>query len=337
MHANAKPTKAIGAVLAALIAIGAIIGTTTSQTAAQQTTIIGGHGGQSVEVDLSVLDSLPPLSTLPELLRSGLRPHAARASERLPLRGERAMSGRLLLKAGQSAPAPKPITKPLRPKIASPKLRRPPSTLPRTAALKAGSISAEPRAAPTAIMPSRPVKPRAIVAAPSPPPSPPKLATTQIPRASIAASAQVPKARAPAPDIALARPAPPKAVKSTKTPATTIANAAAPADEGNSVRLMFDQDQTVLAEPMAARLTGLIKSLKADRARRVQLLAYAAAPRGDASNGSKARRLSLSRALSVRAFLVGQGVRSTRMDVRALGDRAGSGPANRVDVVIVTR
>jgi len=120
-------------------------------------------------------------------------------------------------------------------------------------------------------------------------------------------------------------------------PTTGIANAAAPAAEGNRVRLMFDQGQTVLAKPMAARLIGLIKSLKADEARRVQLLAYAAALGGDASNGSKARRLSLSRALSVRAYLMRQGVRSTRMDVRALGDRAESGPANRVDVVIVTR
>ncbi|MDA1309198.1 MAG: OmpA family protein, partial [Proteobacteria bacterium] len=192
-------------------------------------------------------------------------------------------------------------------------------------------------AAPTTIMP-QPTKPKAMAAA-SPAPAAPKLATTQIPKAPIAASTQVPKARAPvpAPVIASARPAPPKPVKSTKTPAAKIASAAAPAAEGNRVRLMFDQGQTALVEPMAARLAGLIKSLKADEARRVQLLAYAAAPGGDASNGSKARRLSLSRALSVRAYLMGQGVRSTRMDVRALGDRADSGPANRVDVVIVTR
>ena len=120
-------------------------------------------------------------------------------------------------------------------------------------------------------------------------------------------------------------------------PTAAIANATAPTAEGNRVRLMFDQGQTVLTEPMAASLTGLIKSLNADKAQRVQLLAYAAAPEGEARNRSKARRLSLSRALSVRAYLMGQGVRSTRMDVRAMGDRAKSGPANRVDVVIVTR
>jgi len=45
------------------------------------------------------------------------------------------------------------------------------------------------------------------------------------------------------------------------------------------------------------------------------------------------RRLSLSRALAVRAFLIDQGVRSTRLDVRALGDKTGDGPADRVDIV----
>lgn len=83
---------------------------------------------------------------------------------------------------------------------------------------------------------------------------------------------------------------------------------------------------------MAPPLAAVVKDLKADQKRRVQLLAYAAPAEG---NASKARRLSLSRALSVRAYLMAQGIASTRMDVRALGDRNNSGPANRVDVVIL--
>ena len=43
--------------------------------------------------------------------------------------------------------------------------------------------------------------------------------------------------------------------------------------------------------------------------------------------------MSLSRALAVRAYLIDQGVRSTRMDVRALGSKVGDGPADRVDVL----
>ncbi|MCH8925159.1 MAG: OmpA family protein [Proteobacteria bacterium] len=50
-------------------------------------------------------------------------------------------------------------------------------------------------------------------------------------------------------------------------------------------------------------------------------------------SASAARRLSLSRALAVRAYLIEQGVRSTRMDVRALGDKVPDGPADRVDVL----
>jgi len=41
--------------------------------------------------------------------------------------------------------------------------------------------------------------------------------------------------------------------------------------------------------------------------------------------------------LSVRSFLIEKGIRSTRIDVRALGDKAENDPKNRVDVNLVTR
>ena len=63
-------------------------------------------------------------------------------------------------------------------------------------------------------------------------------------------------------------------------------------------------------------------------------MAYAGG--GDLSS-SKARRLSLSRALSVRTFLIENGIRSTRIDVRALGDKTTEDPVNRVDVVVTER
>ncbi|HEY9568576.1 MAG TPA: lysophospholipase, partial [Thalassobaculum sp.] len=71
-----------------------------------------------------------------------------------------------------------------------------------------------------------------------------------------------------------------------------------------------------------------------DEALRVQLLAYAA---GDESNANKARRISLSRALAVRAYLIDKQIQSTRMDVRALGNRTTDSPRDRVDVVLVSR
>lgn len=63
-------------------------------------------------------------------------------------------------------------------------------------------------------------------------------------------------------------------------------------------------------------------------------MAYAA---GDDLSSSKARRISLSRALSVRSYLIEKGVRSTRIDVRALGDKAEGEQKNRVDVNTIER
>jgi outer membrane protein OmpA-like peptidoglycan-associated protein len=83
-----------------------------------------------------------------------------------------------------------------------------------------------------------------------------------------------------------------------------------------------------------ATLDKTIAELKRDDATRLQIVAYAT---GGDEAGSQARRLSLSRALAVRSYLIDQGIRSTRMDVRALGNRSPDGPADRVDMVIVRR
>ncbi len=74
---------------------------------------------------------------------------------------------------------------------------------------------------------------------------------------------------------------------------------------------------------MAAPLKG-----SADR---LQLKAYASG-----GTASAARRMSLNRALTVRSYLIAQGIRSTRIDVRALGI-ADEGPPDRVDLLLVKR
>ncbi len=78
--------------------------------------------------------------------------------------------------------------------------------------------------------------------------------------------------------------------------------------------------------------TKVIPPLKAHEGYRVQLQAYAtAADQGQSS----ARRVSLLRALSVRAWLVGQGIDPRRIDVRALGNQGeGTGTADRVDLIV---
>ena len=67
---------------------------------------------------------------------------------------------------------------------------------------------------------------------------------------------------------------------------------------------------------------------------RVQLLAYASSADGSASS---VRRKSLSRALSVRKFLMDKGVQSTRIEVRALGDQNEGGAPDRVDAIFEQR
>ena len=68
---------------------------------------------------------------------------------------------------------------------------------------------------------------------------------------------------------------------------------------------------------------------------RLQIRAYAASTVSD--GGSGARRLSLTRALAVRQYLIDKGIRSTRIDVRALGAPTDGSAADRVEVAPVGR
>ena len=103
---------------------------------------------------------------------------------------------------------------------------------------------------------------------------------------------------------------------------------------GETMRLLFDGDSAELAGDASEQLGGLAAQLAADENLRVQVKAYAS---GSGGSASTARRISLSRALAVRAHLIGEGVRSTRIDVRALGSKSEDGPTERVDVVLVAR
>jgi outer membrane protein OmpA-like peptidoglycan-associated protein len=94
--------------------------------------------------------------------------------------------------------------------------------------------------------------------------------------------------------------------------------------------ITFDKDSARLPDGARDTLAHLASRMTEDATLEVQLLAYAA---GDEENASKARRLSLSRALAVRSFLIDQGVRSTRIEVRALGNKVPDGAPDRVDII----
>ena len=99
-------------------------------------------------------------------------------------------------------------------------------------------------------------------------------------------------------------------------------------------RIIFAGGSAELPDEAKVVLQGVVSRLLDDEDNRIQLLAYA---EGTAEMVSQARRLSLSRALAVRSYLIGEGVRSTRMDVRALGSNIEEGPADRVDLILVRK
>jgi outer membrane protein OmpA-like peptidoglycan-associated protein len=98
--------------------------------------------------------------------------------------------------------------------------------------------------------------------------------------------------------------------------------------------VVFEGESANLPPVAVDRLKDMAARLKGEEEMRIQLMAYAG---GDDMQASKARRLSLSRALAVRTYLIENGVRSTRIDVRALGNKTTEEPVNRVDVIVAER
>lgn len=103
---------------------------------------------------------------------------------------------------------------------------------------------------------------------------------------------------------------------------------------GRSLLLLFESGSAKLKRETSRKLKSVAQAMAKDEKLRLQLLAYAS---GSSQSASRARRLSLSRALAARSYLIGQGVRSTRIDVRALGNKTEGGPPDRIDVIVSRR
>ncbi len=149
---------------------------------------------------------------------------------------------------------------------------------------------------------------------------------------------------------ALTPPPPPKmaetAAKTKKTPAARpggepkarekaeLPPAGTPLAPGRAMQIVFKSRASKLPDTAKAGLKTMAAKLKGQPALRLHLMAYAG---GESLSSGKARRLSLARARSVRSYLIESGVRSTRIDVRALGNQTAEEPLNRVDVTIAER
>ncbi len=117
------------------------------------------------------------------------------------------------------------------------------------------------------------------------------------------------------------------------TQTASVAPGTATATEGE-IRIAFPADSADIPDATKGQLDALAQKMAGDENIRIQLLAYAS---GTSDQASRARRMSLSRALAVRSYLIKAGVRSTRMDVRALGNNVEGSPADRVDIIPKTQ
>jgi outer membrane protein OmpA-like peptidoglycan-associated protein len=102
------------------------------------------------------------------------------------------------------------------------------------------------------------------------------------------------------------------------------------AAELQNLRVLFPAGGIGIDTAAESELIRLAGYLNHNQAQRVVLRAHA----GDSDQGSShARRLSLSRALAIRTFLVDRGVPVDRIYLRPLGSEIEDGPPDRVDIL----
>ena len=113
--------------------------------------------------------------------------------------------------------------------------------------------------------------------------------------------------------------------------ADTVAAAppAEPPSTDLTLSIPFDVGADSLGEEALDLLGDVVDRMTASPEPRLSIVAYAT---GDAGTARNARSLSLTRALAVREYLMTQGVRLTRIDMRALGDTADDDPRDRIDL-----
>jgi len=275
----------------------------------------------SVSIDLSVIEDSGYGTGAPGTVlnranqRNLLIPGAHAPTSMLhvePVGGTAAVSQRL-----NTAPAPRVTAKPVQP-MTAPKVAK---------AAPSATVAAAPAPAPAPIAPpAAPEKPTLSAQAPEKLEAPVQ-AQSAPPPPTVAKAPSV----TPSETSATAKATPPEVPK---TEQASVPAPGADAELGLSIQLVFANDATRLSAEAKNQLKLLARNVKEKENLRMQLMAYAG---GDKLSASLARRLSLSRALSVRSFLIENGIRSTRIDVRALGNKTETKPLNRVDLNLTER
>ncbi len=284
----------------AILAVAFLVFATPPGKADEGAVAFGMVGNLSVEINWGVLDTLGPPRAAP----------AARPVLFIPV---------VSASVGEPGPSVAPATIALAPPPELPPLTVPP--------LPAPPPAAEPPLPATEPMPAPEPPPEPEIAALPEPVEP--VPAEPVPAAPLegaeAVTLTTPEATAPEP-LDEAEPA-----------VASLGATGVPVDltsPGLVLAVGFAADDAELGAETIRALDVLVVAMLADEGARIQLMAYAGAQIGSAS---AARRLSLSRALAVRGYLIERGVRSTRIDVRALGDNVNDGPPERVDIVALPR
>lgn len=296
----------------------------------------------SVTVDWSVLDSLgndarrgngsrapaAPLVLSAPKPQPQVRQRTATVSSRPAApapRAPRAAEDAPPAPGAQAAAPAAPGASASRPGSPIPDLPPPPAAPPAPPAVT--PIPSDSAGQPVSQAPARtPVPPEPPQLAPPPAPAPPAIAPAPT-RDSAPTPLQAAPQAQPQP------PAPPQAVAALPPPSAPVAPPA-PAVGATALSIAFRSDSSALPDDAKSRLDGIVRQMTGNDRMRAQIIAYAA---GTNDTASQARRLSLSRALAVRSYLIEKGIASTRLDVRALGHQVESGSPDRVDIALASR
>lgn len=312
-----------GASAAAMaLALGLTVG--VSETHAQLQDVGGG-----VSVDLSVLGggysaytSAPQGYTPYATATPGTDPHGLRMPAGT-------MPGSTFYGLGtapndQRLPAPRPMRAQPAPTQSEPMTAEPAQPAPEPPSAPAATAEAAPAPAPA---------PASAVEAPEPLPEATQTAASELPPPPPLPTAEEAAAPPPPPAPSAAPPEPPEptgAAEPVETAAVSAEAPAAPPDTGLT-RLQFSPGESKPTQAASDSLRTIGQQLLADDSLRLEIRAFAG---GDGMSDNRARRLSLARALAVRSDLIEQGVRSNRIDVRALGNKTDEEPLNRVDLAV---
>ena len=276
----------------------------TGMATAQQTVYVGGSGKIPVEVHMEVLDRLAAPSRMRVVLDPpGQAPRSAFLLGAPPAAGATTVLKPLISPAlvAPATPEPKPALAAITPTVSQPL----PDPVPTPEPAPLTPVTIEPLPLPEPV--AEPAATETIALAPPEPEPVPEPVPQPVPEPAVTA--------VPEPTVAALTPEP------------------APA-AGEILSIPFAGGSSELPGGAEGDLQAIADQLEASDTLRAQVKAYADGSTGSASS---ARRLSLSRALAVRSILIEMGVRSTRIDVRALGDRNEGGAPDRVDVLVINR